>query len=74
MLESHFNKVTGFNAWNFIKKRLQHRFFPGDIAKFLTLLRIRGKALYQFSPVTFTNVGFSPNLTCNIEDTGIHVF
>ena len=30
MLESLFNKVTGF-----IKKRLQHSFFPVNIAKFL---------------------------------------
>ena len=36
MLESVFNKVA--ETYNFIKKRLQHRFFPmniADITKFL---------------------------------------
>ena len=35
VLESPFNKVTGFQASNFIKKRLQHRCFPVKFAKFL---------------------------------------
>ena len=35
MLESHFNKVTGIHACNFIKKRLQHMCFPMKFAKFL---------------------------------------
>ena len=35
MLESLFNKVTGFQASNFIKKRLQHRCFPVKLVKFL---------------------------------------
>ena len=34
-LESPLNKVAGLKAWNFIKKRLQHRCFPVNIAKFL---------------------------------------
>ena len=34
MLESFLNKVTGLNACNFIKKRLQHRHFPVKFAKF----------------------------------------
>ena len=29
------NKNVGLQSWNFIKKRLQHRFFPVNIAKFL---------------------------------------
>ena len=33
VLEYHFNKVAGLN---FIKKRLQHRCFPVNNAKFLT--------------------------------------
>ena len=33
MLESLFNKVAGWKAYNFIKKRLQHRCFPVNIAK-----------------------------------------
>ena len=35
MLESLFNKVACQKACNFIKKRLQHRCFPVNIAKFL---------------------------------------
>ena len=35
VLESALNKVTGLQAWNFIKKRLQRRWFPVNIAKFL---------------------------------------
>ena len=35
VLDSHFNKVTGQKACNFIKKRLQERLFPVNIAKFL---------------------------------------
>ena len=30
-----FNKVAGLHAWDFIKKRLQYRCFPVNIAKFL---------------------------------------
>ena len=35
MLESLFNKYAGLKACNFIKKRLQHKFFPVKFAKFL---------------------------------------
>ena len=35
MLEPLFNKVAGLKAYNFIKKRLQHRCFPVNIAKLL---------------------------------------
>ena len=35
MLDSLFNKVAGLQPWNFIKKRLQYRYFPKNIAKFL---------------------------------------
>ena len=34
MLESLVNKVTGLQACNFTKKRLQHRRFPVNIASF----------------------------------------
>ena len=34
MLESLFNKVTGLQACNFTRKRLQHRCFPMNIANF----------------------------------------
>ena len=35
MLEYLFNKVAGLKAYNFIKKRLQRKCFPVNIAKFL---------------------------------------
>ena len=34
VLESVFNKVADLNAYNFIKKKLQHRYFPVNLAKF----------------------------------------
>ena len=34
VLESLFNKVTGLQACNFTKKRLQHRRFPENIANY----------------------------------------
>ena len=37
MFESVFNEVTGPEACNFIKKRLQHLWFPVNIAKFLRI-------------------------------------
>ena len=38
VLKSLFNKVAGLQAWNFIKKRLQHSCFLVNIVKFLTTL------------------------------------
>ena len=35
VLESLFNKIAGLQAWNFIEKRLQHKFFPVNFAKYL---------------------------------------
>ena len=37
MLESLFNKFAGLQAGNYITKRLQHRCFPVNIAKFLKI-------------------------------------
>ena len=34
VLQSPFNKLTGFKTCNFIKKRLQHRCFPVKVVKF----------------------------------------
>ena len=48
MLEPHFNKVAGLKACNCVKKRLQHRCFPVNTAKFLIdFLQI----FYRTSPV-----------------------
>ena len=38
MLEYLFNKVVGLKACHFIKKRLQHRYFPVKLTKFLRKL------------------------------------
>ena len=38
VLESVFNRLAGFKTCNFLKKRLRHRCFPVDIAKFLKTL------------------------------------
>ena len=35
MLKSLFNKVADLKAYNFIKRKLQHRRFPVKFAKFL---------------------------------------
>ena len=35
VLKSLFNKVTGLKVSDFVKKRLQRRCFPVNIAKFL---------------------------------------
>ena len=41
VLESLFNKVSGRQTCNFLKKRLQHRCFPVNFAKFLRTLFYR---------------------------------
>ena len=49
VLESLFNKVAVPKACNFIKKRLQHRCFPVNIAKYLRtpiLKNIRQQLLF----------------------------
>ena len=38
MLESIFRKLAGLQACKFIKKKLQHRCFPVNIAKYLRTL------------------------------------
>ena len=47
MLESLFNKVASLQAYNFIKKILQHRCFPMKFTKFL-----RTPFFYGTLPVT----------------------
>ena len=51
VLESLFNKVASLKACNFIKKRLQHRCFPVNIARFLrtALQNISGGWLCRFA-------------------------
>ena len=63
LLEQGWNKVKDCKACNFIKKRLQHRCFPVNIAKFLVtpdlkniciwlLLKIIKKGFLEKPPVT----------------------
>ena len=51
MLESPFNRFAGFKTCNVLKKGLQHRLFPVNIAKFLRtliLMKICEQLLLQF--------------------------
>ena len=50
VLESLFNKVAGLQALNFIKERLQRRFFSVKLAKFL---RTPAVAASVFRPFVF---------------------
>ena len=34
LLESLFNNIAAFKAWNFIKERLQHRYLPVNFVQF----------------------------------------
>ena len=55
MLEPPLNKLAGFKTCNFLKKRLQHRCFPVNIAKFLRtliLMKICEQLLLQFLLLT----------------------
>ena len=69
VLESLFNKVKGLQACNFIKKRLQHRCFSVNIAKFLrasilkniatslTIVNLR-QVTHKFEPVQYQGLGY----------------
>ena len=55
VLESSFNRLARFKTSNFLKKRLQHRCFPVNIAKFLRtviLMKICEQLLLQFLLLT----------------------
>ena len=55
MLESPFNRIAGFKTCNFVKKRLQHKCFTVNIAKFLRtliLMKIYEQLLVQFPLLT----------------------
>ena len=44
MLESLFIKIAGVQACSFIKKRLEHRCFPVNTAKFLRTAILKASA------------------------------
>ena len=60
LLESLFNRVAGQKACNFIKKRLQHRCFPVNIATFL------GTIFYRILPVAAFDVFRGYRLPVNL--------
>ena len=54
LLESFFNNVAGFNAWNFIQRRLWHRYLPVNFPQFLKkpyLQKITGWLLLLIPPL-----------------------
>ena len=55
VLKSLFNKVAGLQAWNFIKKRLQHSCFLVNIVKFLTALMSKNTC-EQYDLVQITEI------------------
>ena len=71
MLEPLFNKAAVGQVCNFIKKRLQHRRFPVNIAKFLrrpNLKNICERLLLQSSfVIKLHDVCFSSKI-CGVDD------
>ena len=76
------NKNAGLQSWNFIKKRLQHRFFPVNIAKFLRtpVLENICERLFERFPTWASNITrnmgieediFSKTKTKNIQNLAI---
>ena len=58
VLESYFNKVADLKACSFVKKWLQHRCFPMNIAKFLRTAQV---FLYRTPPVLLPPISESHN-------------
>ena len=60
-----FNKITGLQAWNSIKKRFQHSCFPVSIEKFLKKIISYRTALVAASGI---ERGFFVCDICNFKD------
>ena len=56
MLEFLVNKAGSLKACNFIKKRLQHRYFPGKFAKFLRTTFFYRNPAVAASDVSIKNI------------------
>ena len=54
VLDSLFNKVAGLKACNFMKKRLRHRCFAVNIAKYLRTAFLK-TSLVAISSLKWTN-------------------
>ena len=50
LCQCHLNKVIGLEACDFIKKRLQHRCFPVNIAKFLRTAILKNINMLLYLP------------------------
>ena len=67
VLESLFKKASGSQACKFIKKRLQHRYFPVKLAKFSRTLFLQNTSRGSFlkwETVTFCSKIFQGYLLC----------
>ena len=67
------NKNAGLQSWNFIKKRLQHRCFPVNIAKFLRtfVLKSACERLFEHFPTwannIISNIGIEEDIFSNSQ-------
>ena len=61
MLESLFNKVARFQISNFIKKKLQHKCFPLNFAKFLRMPIL--KNIWERLLLAFDSISHDPLIT-----------
>ena len=59
-----FNKVADLEACNFIKKRLQHRCFPVNIAKFLRAPILKNTCQRLLLPIHFSGRIWSTHVHC----------
>ena len=78
MLESHFKKVTGPQACNFLKKKYQHRCFPVKFERFLRarfLQNTSGGCFLRKATVTiqqsvqrvFTNIPYAQKISDHLH-------
>ena len=73
MLESPFNRLAGFKTCNFLKKRLRHRCFPVNIAKFLRTLILMKICEQLLLPFLLLTVNISPQgLVSALNSIGLH--
>ena len=67
MFEPLFNKFAGLKACNFIKKRLQHRHFPVNIAKFISEYKGSIKSCIFAFYAAFIKTIFSSSSECKTQ-------
>ena len=62
MLESLFNKFSGLKGSNLLKIRIQHKYFPVNIAKF-------SNSFFNRTPLVLVAISESPNLLTISDET-----